>query len=92
MKSTNTFYLVCLPEEKIAPDVFIFDIGIECTEQIIDFIQLIFGLFPIMGTLIESYEQQYSSLTAEITFNIGRISNTHGGKYSSNVRICSEFG
>lgn len=32
-----------------------------------------------MGTLIESYEQQYSSLTADITFNIGRISNTHGG-------------
>lgn len=45
-----------------------------------------------MGTLIESYEQQYSSLTAEITFNIGRISNTHGGKYSFFVRISSEFG
>lgn len=39
-----------------------------------------------MGTLIESYEQQYSSLTAEITFNIGRISNTHGAERQQHIR------
>ena len=45
------------------------------------------SLSPVMGSLIESYEQQYSSLTADITFNIGRISNTHGG----NVKCYFEF-
>ncbi|XP_062611041.1 vesicle transport through interaction with t-SNAREs homolog 1A-like [Saccostrea cucullata] len=39
-----------------------------------------------MGTLIESYEQQYSSLTADITFNIGRISNTHGAERQVHIR------
>lgn len=56
MKLINIFYFVCLLEEKIVLDVFIFDIGIECIEQIIDFIQLIFGFFFIMGILIELYE------------------------------------
>ena len=32
-----------------------------------------------MTSLIVSYEQQYSNLTADITVNIGKIGNTLGG-------------
>lgn len=34
-----------------------------------------------MASLIETYEQQYASLTAEITHNINNISSTRGGIY-----------
>ena len=33
-----------------------------------------------MAGLMESYEGQYSNLTAEITAKIGRIPNLHGSK------------
>ncbi|KAK3091316.1 hypothetical protein FSP39_018876 [Pinctada imbricata] len=39
-----------------------------------------------MTTLIESYEQQYSNLTADITYNVGRISNTSGAEKQKHVR------
>ena len=39
-----------------------------------------------MATLMESYEQQYSNLTAEITAKIGIIPNLTGSKI-----ICSIF-
>ncbi|XP_060604702.1 vesicle transport through interaction with t-SNAREs homolog 1A-like [Ruditapes philippinarum] len=39
-----------------------------------------------MTTLIESYEQQYSSLSADITVSIGKISNTIGGEKQANIR------
>lgn len=32
-----------------------------------------------MTTLIESYEQQYSNLSAEITVTVGKIGNSIGG-------------
>ena len=32
-----------------------------------------------MASLLESYEQQYSSVTADITFHISQISTSHGG-------------
>ena len=34
-----------------------------------------------MASLMDSYEQQYSTLTAEITSKIGRIPNLVGSKY-----------
>ena len=34
-----------------------------------------------MASLIESYEQQYSNLTAEITVNVGKIGKTLGGSF-----------
>ena len=33
-----------------------------------------------MASLMESYEQQYSNLTAEITAKIGKIPNLHGSR------------
>ena len=38
-------------------------------------------IFYNMATLMESYEQQYSSLTAEIVAKTGRIPNLSGGTY-----------
>ncbi|OWF53325.1 vesicle transport through interaction with t-SNAREs homolog 1A-like [Mizuhopecten yessoensis] len=39
-----------------------------------------------MASLIESYEQQYSNLTADITYNISKISNTHGAEKQKYIR------
>lgn len=39
-----------------------------------------------MTTLIESYEQQYSTLSADITISIGKITNTFGGEKQANIR------
>ncbi|KAJ8319216.1 hypothetical protein KUTeg_004307 [Tegillarca granosa] len=39
-----------------------------------------------MASLIESYEQQYSNLTADITYNISRISNTNGAERQKYIR------
>ncbi|KAL8592687.1 hypothetical protein ACOMHN_037627 [Nucella lapillus] len=39
-----------------------------------------------MASLILDYEQQYSSLTADITFHIGRISLTNGAEKQNHVR------
>lgn len=48
-----------------------------------------------MTSLIESYEQQYSVLTAEITSEIGKLKRTPEGKelqtYCSNEIILIEF-
>ena len=40
-----------------------------------------------MSTLIESYEQQYSSLSAEITVTVGKISNSLGGWYNKYISM-----
>lgn len=34
-----------------------------------------------MATLIQSYEQQYSVLTADLTAKIGRLKSNNEGKY-----------
>ncbi|XP_050390485.1 vesicle transport through interaction with t-SNAREs homolog 1A isoform X1 [Patella vulgata] len=39
-----------------------------------------------MASLLESYEQQYSGVTADITYNIGRISNSHGAEKQTYIR------
>lgn len=39
-----------------------------------------------MTSLIESYEQQYSNLSAEITVTIGKIGSTIGGEKQANIR------
>lgn len=39
-----------------------------------------------MASLIETYEQQYATLTAEITHNINNISSTRGGEKQKYVR------
>ncbi|KAK3590957.1 hypothetical protein CHS0354_034529 [Potamilus streckersoni] len=44
-----------------------------------------------MSTIIESYEQQYSNLTAEITVLIGKISNSQGGEKQGHVRQVEKF-
>ncbi|KAL5018786.1 hypothetical protein ScPMuIL_004508 [Solemya velum] len=44
-----------------------------------------------MASLIESYEQQYSTLTADITSFIGKISNSHGGEKQGHIRHVEKF-
>ncbi|KAL3875797.1 hypothetical protein ACJMK2_033713 [Sinanodonta woodiana] len=44
-----------------------------------------------MSTIIESYEQQYSNLTAEITVLIGKIGNSQGGEKQIHVRQVEKF-
>ncbi|XP_041363564.1 vesicle transport through interaction with t-SNAREs homolog 1A-like [Gigantopelta aegis] len=39
-----------------------------------------------MASLLDSYEQQYSSVTADITFHIGQISTNHGAEKQTNIR------
>lgn len=39
-----------------------------------------------MASLIESYEQQYSNLTAEITVNVGKIGKTLGAEKQGHIR------
>ncbi|XP_052819220.1 vesicle transport through interaction with t-SNAREs homolog 1A-like [Mya arenaria] len=39
-----------------------------------------------MSTLIESYEQQYSNLSADITVCIGKIANSLGGEKQGHIR------
>ncbi|KAK7111606.1 vesicle transport through interaction with t-SNAREs homolog 1A-like [Littorina saxatilis] len=39
-----------------------------------------------MASLLQNFEQQYSAVTADITFNIGRISNTTGAEKQNHVR------
>ena len=36
-------------------------------------------------SLIESYEQQYSTVTADITHTISKVSTTNGGTYKISV-------
>lgn len=43
-----------------------------------------------MASLLQNFEQQYSAVTADITFNIGRISNTTGGKTSTHHLVIHE--
>lgn len=42
-----------------------------------------------MTTLIESYEQQYSNLSAEITVTVGKIGNSIGGIGFQSLRYFS---
>ncbi len=48
-----------------------------------------------MASLMESYEQQYSTLTAEITTKTGTIPNLTGSKYApdtmGHVKLSKEF-
>ncbi|KAL8574911.1 hypothetical protein ACOMHN_063605 [Nucella lapillus] len=39
-----------------------------------------------MASLLQNFEQQYSTVTADITFNIGRISSTSGAEKQEHVR------
>ena len=33
-----------------------------------------------MASLMQTFEQQYSALTAEVTVKIGKVPNLHGGE------------
>jgi hypothetical protein len=40
-----------------------------------------------MASLMESYEQQYAVLTADITAKIGKLTSSHGGMWHKSYNI-----